>query len=402
MLPRVRLGCCLTLGAHTSYSPLMSFTKAAARGLLVVLMVLSGPRPLAAAPVPVRFVEGAVHGFLALRTLNGVLVAPGELLQGVRGGEVESRMVFRFKDGSVLDETVVFTQQRVLTLQSYRLVQRGPAFPEDTEIALERATGQYRVKTTAGTEGREEVLDGTLELPPDVYNGLVLTVAKNLPPGASETVHYVAFTPTPRLIQLELAPAGEHKVLVGEVAKTAIRSVVKPRLVGPMFVVPDAEQRIEHRLRVGDEPGDLITVLSHIVSRGARRPGVVPKVARRGLRLGKGLPARHTAQLVGHCLLSYGGGATTPRPWLWVRPPPQRPAGWGAPRRRGMSPPRWASASRAISAPLRGAGPAERRAGGPHEGKGTCWSGCGPGRWVGHDREQVSSSRGGLLQLGLR
>jgi hypothetical protein len=139
-------------------------------------------------------------------------------------------MVFRFKDRSVLDESVVFTQQRVLTMQSYRLVQRGPAFTEDTEISLERATGKYRVKTKARKDGREEVLDGTLELPPDVYNGLVLTVAKNLPKGASETVHYVAFTPTPRLIQLEVAPAGEHKVLVGELAKTAIRYVFKPRL----------------------------------------------------------------------------------------------------------------------------------------------------------------------------
>jgi hypothetical protein len=208
----------------------MSFMKAAVLGLLVFMMVLSWPSPLAAAPVPVRFVEGAVHGFLALRTLNGVLVAPGELLQLVRGGEVESRMVFHFKDGSVLDETAVFTQQRVFTLQSYHLVQRGPVFTEDIEISLEHATGKYRVTTKARKDGREEVLDGSLELPPDVYNGLVLTVAKNLPKGASETVHYVAFTPTPRLIQLELVPAGEHKVLVGELAKTAIRYVFKPRL----------------------------------------------------------------------------------------------------------------------------------------------------------------------------
>jgi hypothetical protein len=206
---------------HHYYPPL---------GLLVFMVVLSWPSPLAAAPVPVRFVEGAIHGFLALRTLNGALVAPGELLQVVRREGVESRMVFRFKDRSVLEETVVFTQQRVLTMQSYRLVQRGPVFPEDTEISLERATGKYRVMTKARKDGREEVLDGTLELPPDVYNGLVLTVAKNLPKGASETVHYVAFTPTPRLIQLELAPADEHKVLVGELAKPAIRYVFKPRL----------------------------------------------------------------------------------------------------------------------------------------------------------------------------
>jgi hypothetical protein len=217
------------VGAHTSCSSVMSFARAAALGLLVLVTVLLGPRPLAAAPVLVRFVEGATHGFLVLRTVDGVLIASGDLLQVGRGGEVESRMVFHFKDGSVFDETVVFTQQHVFTMQSYRLLQSGPVFTEDTEISLER-TGKYRVKTKARKDGREEVLDGTLDLPPDVYNGMVLTVAKNLPKGASETIHIVAFTPMPRLIQLELAPAGEHKVLIGELAKTAIQYVFKPQL----------------------------------------------------------------------------------------------------------------------------------------------------------------------------
>jgi len=217
-----------SIGAHTCFS-VRSFTRATALGLLVLVTVLLGSRPLAAAPVPVRFVEGATHGFLLLRTVDGALIASGDLLQVDRGGGVESRMVFHFKDGSLFDETVVFTQQRVFTMQSYRLVQRGPIFAEDTEISFER-TGKYRVKTKARKDGREEVLDGTLDLPPDVYNGLVLTVAKNLRKGASETVHLVAFTPTPRLIQLELAPSGEHKVLVGELAKTAIHYVLKPHL----------------------------------------------------------------------------------------------------------------------------------------------------------------------------
>ena len=216
------------VGAHTRFS-VMSFTRATTIGLLVLVTMLLGPCPLPAAPVPVRFVEGATHGFLVLRTVDGALIASGDLLQVDRGGGVESRMVFHFKDGSLFDETVVFTQQHVFTMQSYHLVQRGPVFAEDTEISMER-TGKYRVKTKAHKDGREEVLDGTLELPPDVYNGLVLTVAKNLPKGASETVHIVAFTPTPRLIQLEMAPAGEHKVLIGELTKTAIHYVLKPQL----------------------------------------------------------------------------------------------------------------------------------------------------------------------------
>src|SRR5205814_9279855 len=113
-------------------------------------------------------------------------------------------------------------------MQSYHLVQRGSAFAEDIEISLERATGKYRVKTRARQDEREQVLEDTLELPPDVYNGLVLTVAKNLPKGASETIHYVAFTPTPRLIQLELAPAGERTLVTGEPAKTATHYVPSP------------------------------------------------------------------------------------------------------------------------------------------------------------------------------
>ena len=206
----------------------MSVTKAVMHGLLGLTMVLLWPWPLSAAPVAVRFSEGVTHGFLLLRTVDGGLIASGDLLQVGRGGKVESRMVFHFKDGSLFDETVVFTQQRVFAMQSYHLVQRGPAFAEDTEISLQRASGKYYVKTKSHKDGREEAIDGTLELPPDVYNGMVTTVVKDLPKGASATVHLVAFTPKPLLIELELVPVGEHKMMVGQLTKTAIHYVFKP------------------------------------------------------------------------------------------------------------------------------------------------------------------------------
>jgi hypothetical protein len=208
----------------------MAIPGRATAGLLLLVTALLWQTPLAAAPVPVRFAEGSLHGFLVLTNLKQDLIASGDLFQVVRDGEVKSRLLFHFKDGSVFDETVVFTQRNVFTLQSYRLVQRGPVFPEDTEISLERASGKYRVKTRARKDGREKVLDGTLVLPPDVYNGMVLTVVKNLAGGAGETVHMVAFTPAPKLIKLELAPAGEQKVLVGGSERTATRYVLKPIL----------------------------------------------------------------------------------------------------------------------------------------------------------------------------
>jgi hypothetical protein len=201
--------------------------KAAILGLMILGAAIG---TLVAAPVRVRFVEGSFRGFLSLRSVEGALVAEGDLLQVARGEELQKRMVFRFKDGSILEESVVYTQQIVYTLQSYRLLQQGAAFTEDTEISMERATGKYFVKTKAHKDGREAVLKGKLELPPDVYNGLILSAVKSLPKGASETVHYVAFTPEPRLIQLELTPAGEQKVLVGNLAMPAAHYVLKPQL----------------------------------------------------------------------------------------------------------------------------------------------------------------------------
>ena len=199
-------------------------------GLLILMAALLWQRPLAAAPVPVRFAEGSLHGFLTLSTPAGVLIASGDLLQIVRDGEVRSRLVFHFKDGSVHDETAVFTQRNVFTLQSYHLVQRGPVFPEDTEISMERASGKYQVKTRARKDGREKVLDGKIDLPLDTYNGMALTVVKNLSSGAGETVHMIAFTPAPKLIRLELVPAGDHKILVGGSERSATHYVLKPIL----------------------------------------------------------------------------------------------------------------------------------------------------------------------------
>lgn len=184
----------------------------------------------AGAPIPVRFVEGTLHGFLVLSTVDGAVIASGDLRQTRTNNGVENRTVFHFKDGSLSEETVVFTQERVFSMKTYQLLQRGPAFTEDTEISLDGASGKYLVKTRAHKDSEEKALDGAIELPPNVYNGMVFTVAKNLPSGKSATVHFVAFTPAPRLIQLELIPAGEQKVLIGGVAKSAVHYVLHPQL----------------------------------------------------------------------------------------------------------------------------------------------------------------------------
>ncbi|MBM3220606.1 MAG: hypothetical protein FJZ38_18370 [Candidatus Rokubacteria bacterium] len=158
-----------------------------------------------AEPVTVRFTEGVARGFPVLRSASGEVLAQGDLVQVARANRVENRLVFRFHDGSIYDETVTYDQGGVFTLLSYRVVQRGPSFPETLEASFERETGEYRVRYRADEQSAEEVLSGSFEIPADAYNGLLCTVLKNLEAGQSQTVHIVAFTPKPRAIKMLLS-----------------------------------------------------------------------------------------------------------------------------------------------------------------------------------------------------
>lgn len=138
-------------------------------------------------------------------------------------------MIFHFPDSSLFEETVEFTQHGVFALQSYHLVQRGHAFVNDLDATLS-AFGQYLVKTRSHRDGQEREYGGTLAMPPDVSNGLVITLLKNLARHDTQTVHVVAFTPEPRLVRLELTPVAEQRVLNGGRGETAVMFALKPRL----------------------------------------------------------------------------------------------------------------------------------------------------------------------------
>jgi hypothetical protein len=196
-----------------------------------VLMVIAAfaYSPAEAAPVAVRFPEGVTHGFLLVRSLAGEIIGQGEMTQVAKeGAPVESHLVFKFKDGSLHDEKVAFSQQQVFTLISYHLVQRGPSFPDQVDVAIDRGSGEYTVRSKAGEDGKDEVLTGAFDLPKDVYNGMVITIVLNLPKGTSETVHILAFTPEPEAIKLELHPMGEDAIRIGNLSRKALQYVFKP------------------------------------------------------------------------------------------------------------------------------------------------------------------------------
>jgi hypothetical protein len=199
---------------------------------LAACAALLRPGALPAEPVAVRHTEGVVHGFLALRTLDGTTLADGDLIQVARGDRVTGRLVFHFKDGSVHDETAVFTQREHFRLLSDHLVQKGPAFPQPLDMSIDCASGQVTVRS-ANEHGEQKVEAERLELPADLANGLILTLLKNVTADAPPNkVSMVAATPKPRLVRLAIATAGEEPFSTGGTARKATQYVVKVEIGG--------------------------------------------------------------------------------------------------------------------------------------------------------------------------
>jgi hypothetical protein len=199
-------------------------------GLLVSATLLQAGM-LRAEAIAVRHIEGSIHGFLVLRNAEGKAIASGDLTQVVLGNRLESKLIFRFKDGSVDEETTVFSQRGNFRLLSNRRVQKGPSFPNPIDASINATTGQVTVRYADG--GKAKVETERLELPADLANGLMLTLLKNLRTDAAETkVSYIAATPKPRLVKLAITSQGEETFWAAGARHRAIRYAVNVELGG--------------------------------------------------------------------------------------------------------------------------------------------------------------------------
>lgn len=206
---------------------------------VIALLLVSGiflqPSPLPAEEVAVRYREGLTHGFLALRTLEGKTLADGDLLQVARGNRVTTRVIFHFKDGSIHDETTVFSQGQTFRLLSEHLIQKGPSFEHPIDAWIDGSTGDVTVRST-DHDGKEKVDTEHIDLPPDVANGLIFTLVKNI--GSAETkVAMVATTPKARLVKLGITRQGAEPFSVGGSSRKATHYVVKIEIGGAAGVV---------------------------------------------------------------------------------------------------------------------------------------------------------------------
>jgi hypothetical protein len=187
--------------------------------------------------IPVRHVVGTIHGFLEMRSDDGRVVASGDVVQVVHGDLVTARTIFTFKDGSIDDETTVFSQRRNFHLITDHHVQKGPAFPHPMDILIDSRSGMVTIRST-GNDGKEGVKTDHLTLPPDLANGMVPIVIENIKPDTAQTtVPMLVLTPKPRVVELIISPRGEENFSVIGSSHKALHYEIKIDLGGVAGVV---------------------------------------------------------------------------------------------------------------------------------------------------------------------
>ena len=103
------------------------------------------PNTLSAEPIAVRHTEGLMHGFLVLKTLEGQTIADGEETQTAHGDRVTVHLFFHFKDGSIRDDTTVFSQRGTFRLISDHLIQKGPSFKQSIDTVVDSSMNQVTI-----------------------------------------------------------------------------------------------------------------------------------------------------------------------------------------------------------------------------------------------------------------
>ena len=201
---------------------------------LLIIMMLHA-RFVAAESVPVRHMEGVTFGFLVLRTVDGKTIAYGNLQQVTKGNLVTEELRFDFKDGSLFDEITRFTQKGEFKLVSDQVVQKGPAFKQNSESWIDAASGMVTVRTNK--DGKPNKTSKHLDVPPDAANGLLFTLAKNIDPSRETVVSMVAASEKPRIVKLHIAPAEGKVITLGAITFKTQHFVVKTRIEGVAAVI---------------------------------------------------------------------------------------------------------------------------------------------------------------------
>jgi hypothetical protein len=99
-------------------------------------------------------------------------------------------------------------------------------------MSIEGSTGRVTVRYT-DEHGVQKVEAERLALPPDLANGLILTMLKNVQAGTPpKTVSLLAATPKPRLVKLAITVGEDEPFSTGGAGRKATHYVLKVEIGG--------------------------------------------------------------------------------------------------------------------------------------------------------------------------
>jgi hypothetical protein len=176
-----------------------------------------------AEPVPVRHIQGYIHGFIVLKDLNDKILASGDVTQDAAGNRVTTILRLHFKDGSLYQETSVFSQQKVFRLLHYKQIQKGPAFKTPHTFSFD-ASGNVTVEYA--DKGNKKAITDQISLPSDLADGIITTLLTQIDPKTDISLSMLVSTPKPRVVKLKVSSVGQDSFLVGGVAAKATHYLI--------------------------------------------------------------------------------------------------------------------------------------------------------------------------------
>jgi hypothetical protein len=197
-----------------------------------VLLACAG----SAEPVAVRHVQGSLHGFLVLKDLDDKVLASGDLTQTPSANRLTTILTLHFKDGSLYQETSVYSQRRTFQLLTYKQVQKGPSFKTPETISLDTSTGKVNIEYTE-KDGTAKTIADTVKLPPDLANGILPTLLTQVDPKIESTLSMLVSTPKPRVVKLKINASEPESYSVGGAGAKATHYIVKIDIGGVTGVV---------------------------------------------------------------------------------------------------------------------------------------------------------------------
>jgi len=189
--------------------------------------------------------EGALHGFPAMRSLDGKKLADGDFAQWIEGGRLHIRILYEFGEGRRVEERAAFRQSPELVQEEWSLREmRGGELYRHFEVDFRSGAASAKKRE----EGGLREWTGKLETPSGrAFAGFGFTMAlkalrERLMRGERVELRAAAFTPKPRLVEVELRHGGLDRMRMGGRLLRGDRFIVHAKIpwIATLFVdAPD-------------------------------------------------------------------------------------------------------------------------------------------------------------------